>query len=287
MASTRFNNNILVAARRLQQNRSVAGPGGDTGNRYTSARLSDYQNRAIRDLIKAKYDAAPEVFPLRYPQMMKTSDPFTINALTRIAIPSDVWLVTELWLGSLKFKKVPDHRIGDVLSGVDRLIVPSVNEPAFFTENGYMYFLPDTGLTGEVKYRFVKEHADIAVNTAASGVGNKNTANGAFTVATKQLTAAMSIAFADSDVGKKIIFATVNGIGTLTGVYESLIFAKVSATEVTIGGDYLPTANEIVSTVLVSDYTPELSDIQISKYDDGAIIDLMVGLATTDQAAKP
>ena len=288
MATTRFNANILAASRRLQQNRTQAGPAGDSGNRYTSARLSDYQNRAIRDLVRAGFEKGADLFALRFPQMLKTSDLIAVDGLSTLAIPSSVWLIVDAWLESKKLKRIPDHRIADVRSGVDRLIVPSATEPAYYIENGGTYFLPAPA-TGNLYYRFVQEHTDIVVSTAASGVGNKNTANGTFTAATKTLTAAMTIAFASADVGKRVIFSTVNGIGGLTGVYESLIYSQTSATAVVLGGsgDYLPIADETVSAVLVSDYTPDISDIILSRYEDGAIIDLMVQYAMQDKALQP
>ena len=51
MATTKFNTNIINAARSLKDRRTDPSVAGDTGMRYTSALLSYYQNKAVRAFI--------------------------------------------------------------------------------------------------------------------------------------------------------------------------------------------------------------------------------------------
>ena len=54
--STRFGANILTAAQRLHDNRTVAESSGDGASRYTSDLLRRYQNTAIKDIIRDEVD---------------------------------------------------------------------------------------------------------------------------------------------------------------------------------------------------------------------------------------
>ena len=97
MATTQFNLNILSAARKLKDARTTADASSDTGKRYSSALLSDYQNRAVRDLLTETYAKLGADFGSAIPEYMKTSGALSLVSGS-VAKPSDAWYTTDLSL---------------------------------------------------------------------------------------------------------------------------------------------------------------------------------------------
>ncbi|GEM_PF-6769254 len=279
MATTRFNNNILLAARRLQDVRTDPSPTGDSGRRHKSALLQDYQNRAIREIIFDAYKSLGRGFGSMIPEYVRTSGILTVSG-AQATRPADSWIVTELIdsAKTLKFVPISDDEVFDVTVGKRTLIVPSNSRPCFYQEGDKVVILPSsTSITGVIA-RYIRVHQDIVVNTSLSTDGNYLlTAPAAWTAATRQLTATMGFPFAIADINKLIMFKNA-GI-----VYSGRIEAWISAVIVTVIGDGLPTGNlAAVDTVLVGDNSPDASDLILKATWDSVIVDKMVQYATLD-----
>jgi hypothetical protein len=283
MSSVKFNNNILEAAARMKDARTTAASSDDTNKRYTSAMWTRYQNRAIRDFLLEWFQKiGPDEFQNLFPEYIKTGSPLTLSSGS-VATPADAFVVTELKnsAGTIKFWRIEQKTVQDVLLGIDGLIVPSATRPVFYEEAGNIKTLGIT--TGDVIPRYIKTHQDIAVSVASAGTGKVKTGgSGAFNASTRTLSGlVMSPVFASGDEGKWLMF--IDTTGTVS-VFMARIESVVSATSVILTDDYgLPASNIVagqVGDVLVADI--DNVDLVLPEYWHGNIINRMVQFAMQD-----
>ena len=285
MATTKKNSIILVAARRLKDARTSAGSSSDTGAVYTSAILSDYCDRAVREFLKEKLlTLGKEEFARQFPEYIKTSTTLTLAAGS-VAKPSDCWFVLDLHKTdlSVKFEPLEPDEVGSVLTSDAGLDNASATHPKFYEEGSNIKTLGVT--TGDVYARYIRTQPDITILTAAAGNGTIYTtsANLIWTAATNLLTiAAISILDSD-DINRLIMFrtATIVYVGRITAVSET----GGTTTLVTITGDGLPAGNLTAPNIVefvVSDLWPEDTDLDLNDNHFGEIIDQMVQFAEED-----
>jgi hypothetical protein len=275
MATTRFNNVILAAARRLQDGRSSA---GSDGVRYTSALMAEYANRALREIGRGLWERYGEKVAEAAPELVKESGALTLSAAGVVALPADVLAVLEVAEADygLTLFRVPQSRILSVKAGKDGAIVPSVTRPVWWIEGTDLHVLPVT-YQETVVVRYVMEHTDIAVLTTAAGNGNFNTAQGTYTAATRVLAATMNANFVAGDVNKRVMFRSA------TVVYEGRIESRTGNGTVVLVGDGLPAGDvAAVIDVMVSDVSPEVTDIKLGAYLDGEVVERMVAMGLKD-----
>lgn len=274
MITTRFNANILKAARALQSRRTTATAAGDAGERYTSARLSDYQNHAIRRILLEELAAAGSVRGLteRLPWYVSTTPSVAVSGAST-PVPADGWLVESVTGALKKFRHAPDRTVAGILAGTEKVLVPTAAEPVWWQEGLSVIFRPS--LDAEVlSLRYIRRHVDLVVLDSPAAGGKINLAPGAFTAATRTLTVTMNVPFAAADVNKPFSFYD----GTV--VYDGFILSVAGATAVVAGGDALPAVNKSVVTMLVSDSSP--GDVLLPDIYDPRIVAYMVEAALND-----
>ncbi|GEM_PF-4775187 len=257
-----FNTWVRDVARRLQEP-MAADDGYLTGThqRYSAVLVAGYVNGAIRDVVRLKLLEYGDQFPDKMPEVLKASGPLTVTngALLR---PVDCLVVLGVTSGSLFYRRLPGRSIAAALSGLDPALTGSATEPVFYEEGRYLYTLGKTD--GDVVLHYIIKHQDIVISTAASGNGKWYTgANGAYTLATKKITGTFSTVLAAGDVGKNIMFRSA------TKVHHARISSFIDATNVTVAGSDLPAGNIAAGSViqmLVSDISPETTDLQLSEH---------------------
>jgi hypothetical protein len=281
MSTTHFNSVIVNVARKLKDLRATAGADSDTGRRYSSALLTVYLNRAVRDLVRAVFDADRTGFGSTLPEYVGTTSTFTISGV--VVKNPEQWHFLELTTsdGLVSFYPL----LSDVMKVIglqDRLIRPSYTRPVFWEEAGCLFVYPTTKNGTDpwsVKGRYVKAHQNITVNTAATDAGNWSTSTGGYTAATKTLVVTMASSFASTDVNKRIFFRSA------TNVYAGIIDTVVNATTVMLRGDGLPAADVTspgVIVVIVSSLSADPNDLLLNTELDGELEDRMFKLALTD-----
>lgn len=286
MSTTRFNTNIVTAARRLQNQRTTAAATGDDGGRYSSALLSDYQNRGIRNLLQELYAKLGMGFGDAIPEMMRNSNiiPMTAGRFTK---PLDAYHVMELVRSdySTKFYKLPDDRIEQVKAGRAPDITPTVNRPVFWEQGDIIYTLPASVSAWSVIARYIRVHQDISVITGATGPGNFLTGGSQWFDTIKAIGAIMNVPFAVGDENKFVVFKD----DATDIVYNGRIQSAIAPTGYTQGevvvlyGDDLPTADiALIDAVLVIDENLDNGDILLNPNFDGEIVDRIVALAQAD-----
>ena len=279
--TSRFNSNILTAARRLQDARSDASANGDAGRRYKSIIWQDYENRAIREIIFETFKSLGVNFGGLIPEYMKTSGTLTVSGAKTVR-PTDSWIVTELVDSNkkVKFVSLSDDEVLDVTIGKRTLLIPTDENPCFYQERDSIVILPSATKIESVIARYIVVHQDIVVNTSSSTNGNYlATSPAAWVGSTRRLTATMNVPFAVTDINKLIMFKN-NGI-VYTGRIESYILGNL----VTIIGDGLPAATFAnVDMVMVGDNNPDGSDLILKATWDSVIVDKMVQYASQDAA---
>lgn len=279
MFSTRFNENILRASRKLQERRTVATAAGDvSGSRYTSALLQDYQNHAIRRLLLERMSAlGVERFAAAIPEYVSTTPELTLTGEST-PIPADCWLVESVWSAGKRFYRVPEASIARVKAGADPLIVPSADESYFFQEGGLIHFLPALA-SAKVFVRYVRAHVDLVVTESPSDLGFVNIAPGTYTAATKVFTVTLNHALTSADVNSPFLF--YDG----TTVYSGFILSVASGGVFVGAGDMLPAVDKAVTTILIASTTP--GDIVLADSFDPQIVALMVEAAREDFVHNP
>lgn len=282
MATTKFNNNILLAARRLKDRRTDASVNGDTGQRYSSALLTNYQNKAIKELLREKFaEIGAAEFMRAFPELVKTSGVLTLTAGV-VAKPSDAFLVIDLDSSdyAVHFDVLEQSEVQRVRSGADPLKAPSATLPVFWDENGSINTLGLT--TGSVVARYIVKPDDLAVITSAAGNGKKNSANGQYTTATKLLQATMSTGFASGDENRVVMFYD-NAAGK---VYYGTIASVKDADEVYLSGDGLPAADIAAGnvTIVLMEQLQD-ADVKLNALWFGNIVDRMVQYGLADAQA--
>ena len=177
MSTTRFNNNILEAARRLKDKRTMPDASDDTGKRYTSAILSIYENRAVRDIVKENFKQLGPKFGTILPEFVKTSDAFVIPTSGLITKAADQWFFLELATsdGLVRFSRIEEDVL-KVSGGLDKLVTPTYARPMFYEEGLFAKVRPPTsnGLdnwTAVARYIVVPQ--DIVVSTISSETGKQ------------------------------------------------------------------------------------------------------------------
>lgn len=288
MATTNFNNIVLAVARRVKSSRTDPTSSGDSSsNRYTSALLAEYVNRSIRRFLIEQFQKYGEkAFMEVFPDYVITA-PNAISVTAGVgAKPSDCFTIVDLFQQTtlLKFFRLDQKDVRDIVSGLDKSIVPSSTAPAFYEEGSNFYTLGVT--SGSVFPRYIKTHQDITPTTGVAGNGNYCTdlTLTAFTVATRVISAAtMHVSFASTDVGKKLIlFDSTAGV-----VYDGVIDARLANDSVSITGADIPTGNIAaghIGAVLVID--KDINDLTLNKYWHPQIVDMAVTEALADAKAN-
>lgn len=273
MITTRFNNNILRAARKLQSRRSTASAAGDAGERYTSARLTDYENDAIRRIMLEDLTLlGVSNFSERFPWLTSTTPEIAVTG-TSTPLPADGWRVASVFGAGKKFRHAPDASVAGILAGIEKVLAPTAEEPVFWQEGDNVIFRPS--LSAEVlQMRYVRRHVDLVVLDSPAVSGKINLAPGTFTAATKTLTVTMNVPFSAADVNKPFSFYD----GAV--VYDGYILSVTGAGVFIAGGDALPSVNKSVVTMLVSDSSP--GDVRLPDSYDPRIVAYMVEAALAD-----
>lgn len=161
--ATRFGANILTAARRLHDERSVAEAAGDSTHRYTSALLCKYQNQAIRDIIRELYLQYGNKLVTVLPEMIVESGDITLSSGLG-NLPAECWVVLEAAKSdySLYYTKI-DQDVLKVKAARDPLLAPSGSKPAFYQIGLTIQVLP-TSVTGPARAFYVRQPADVATD---------------------------------------------------------------------------------------------------------------------------
>ena len=286
MATTRFNNNILEASRRVQQLRTSAGADGDTGANgilpTSSALWTAYENRAVRDLIREIFEKEGAVgVYAKIPQYVLETTAFAVT--TSVALNADQWHILELTdaTKAIEFYRLKND-ILKVLGNRHGTIIPSATRPVYWEEAGSLFVAP-AGSAFSCIARYLRTHQDITVNTAASDAGNFSTGTGSYTASTKTLAIAMNANFVSTDINKRIFFRSA------ANVYAGIIDTVPGVGSVTLRGDGLPTgtiAGPGVIHAILSSLSADPNDLILPNALDGEIIDRMVALARTDAGAN-
>jgi hypothetical protein len=283
MATTRFNANILAAARRLNDPRTDASSVGDTGKRYTSALLTDYQNRVVLEIVQQsikEFESSPGLVLVLFPEYAKQSGVLTLVS-NAVAKPSDAIAITELMKsdGTIYFTPIKQDEVQAIITGADGLNVPSATHPVYWEENGQIKTLPSAVAAWTVIARYIQAPDELAVIVGTASVGKWSTSTGGWTAATRRLVmAAMSTNFAATDVGKRLM------IRSATATYEGIMSAYVGVLTVELIGDALPTgdiASPGVIQALMTD-VGSVSDLKINRIWDPIIVDKMVEMGLQD-----
>lgn len=163
--SPRFGANILHAARKLHDNRAVAEASGDGTLRYSSAILCQYQNLAIRDIIREQYLQHQEKLIKVMPEMVIESADITLSSGLG-TLPTDCWVVLEAAKSdySIYYTKI-DQDVLKVKASRDPLLAPSSSKPAFYQIGLQIQVLP-TSVTGPARAFYVRQPADVATDAA-------------------------------------------------------------------------------------------------------------------------
>lgn len=286
MATTNLNAIILAAARKLKDQRSSAGAGDDSGKRYVSALLTEYANRAVRDLIRELFEVYRERIGDVLPEYMKTSGTLSLTNGV-VTPPPDLWYAMDLVKSdrTVKFHKLESEQVETVWSGQDKLIVPSATRPVFWQEAQKLYTL---GLTNDnVIVRYLRAHLDIGVVTTTLGVG-KYLASGAFIYNSAGAlgkivypdNGVMSVNFAAGDIGKWVSLF-IGGFGVALARITNT-FASVPSVGIVIEGDGLPSGTSGVTQILMSDLQPDGNDLILSPQWHGEIINRVVQFGVAD-----
>jgi len=287
MSTERFNDNILRAARRLGDARTYADSSDDTNRRFSSARLSLHQNNAIRNIVEQCFKTLAGGFGELVPEYLRTSDnniPITGGYIVK---PADLNHVIEVYFtdGSYKFHRVPASQVIDVVAGKHGTILPTLTNPYYYEYLDRIYVLPSAIATA-VSIRYVKNHDDITVSVGVADTGKYlSTAPGAFVYSTKELTATMSSVFTSDDVNRKFMMrGRLKPAGATSKIYNGYIQRFVSTKKVILAGDGLPTSDEILDVYefLVS-YSGSTTDIELAKFWDDDIVNIMVANAINDK----
>lgn len=286
MATTIFNNNILRAAKILKEARTLA---TDDGDRYSSAMLADYQNRAVRSLITEMVESlGVPMFADKFPEYIATSGVLTLVS-GLVALPSDCYRVIDVAVDdySTYFDALDQADVVSVKTGRDGLVVPVFAEPVHYQEGSRLYTLGIT--SGTIVVRYIRLHVDMSPITAATGNGfiYSISANISYTAATRTLLIESDIGMDSGDVNKLVTFNTASIVyaARIDSVTTELAPDK---TFLVLRGDGLPAGDIAALTilnVLVSDVDPDANDLKLNEAHSSEIVRRMVELATLDTRA--
>ena len=285
MATSNLNSLILATARKLKDARTNPSSVGDTGRVYSSAVLTDYANRAVRDFLRdALKSLGPKLFAETFPEYIKTSSTLTLAAGS-VAKPTDALFVIGLMKSdlTLNFEPVKAEELASVLTGAAGLLNASATQPLFYDEAGNIKTLGVT--TGDVIARYIRVHPDLTVITTAVGNGTIYTtaANITWTAATKLLTIDDDPFFSGDQTNRLIMFRTATIV--YVGRIQSQTVDLSANTLVTIDGDGLPAGNISAPNIIemvVSGLWPDGSDLKLNAIWYGEIVERMTAMAEAD-----
>jgi hypothetical protein len=285
--TTYLNNLILATARKLKDERTSAASSDDTGHVYSSALLTEYANRAVRNYLAAELNSLGiKAFARKYPEYVKQSSALSLSSGS-VAKPADALFVFDLVLSdlSLRFDPISQENVAQALAGEAGLGAPSATHPGFYEESGNIKTLGVT--SGTVLARYISVHPDLAVITTATSVGIIYTtaANLTWTAATKLLTVD----------GELHLFDTIDPTNQIIQFWKSGVVytGRVSSYHITIGGDAevyvqgeaLPASDITPSSLLglaISGHGPEADDLKLNEHWHGEILERMVQMGQAD-----
>jgi hypothetical protein len=210
---------------------------------------------------------------------VKTSGALALVAGS-VAKPTDCLYVMNVNNTTYGFPRISQKSVEGVVTGINRVIVPSATKPFFYEEGGNIKTLGVTA--GNITARYIVVHQDMAPSLSSAGSGKYGTGitTAIYTLATRTLSAAtMSAAFAAIDVSKRITF-----IGEVQ-VYWGRIASYVSATSVILSGDGLPPWNigmGDIHAILVVDNDNDTADLKLNEYWHPEIVQRCVQMALAD-----
>ena len=270
MATTKFNLIITDTAQILKATRANATL--DAGS-YTSAMLARYANRAIREfLIEKLVTLTPFQFAEAYPEYVKESGALTLAGGV-VAKPTDAIYILDVRQTTTRFSRIQQKDVESIITGINRIMVPSATKPFFWEDGGNINTLGVT--SGNITARYIVVHQDISPITGSTSSGTSNSGSGTWVSSTRTLTCAMDRSFSSNDINKLIAFG-----GTTVG-YIGIIESVTNGTTVVLRGDGLP-GNFSPSKVLLSDTTPDSNDLKLNEYWHPEIVQRCVGMALAD-----
>lgn len=285
-ATTVFNQLILSVARRLKDSRATADSSSDSGKRYTSAILSEYVNRSIRNLLLESFQKyGQKSFIELFPEYLTIgSDISLTNGVG--ARPVDCFMILDLAqkTTNLKFRRLEQNNVQDIVSGIDSIIIPSATKPVFYEEGSSFKTLGLTTTGTIVIPRYIKTHTDISPSVTTAGSVKVATSVSASTFVSSTRTLAVvtiSPVFSSNDIGKIVVIVDDSG-----NVYFCKIESIVSGSSVVLADSGLPPgtfiAGEIASIYVSADTQNVTSDLALNAYWHGEVIDRAVNEANQD-----
>jgi hypothetical protein len=260
MATVKFNSIVTELFTRLKDPIAVANLSGAV---YSNTLVCYHLNRAIRDFLIEKIVALKKDFPEVFPEYVKIGSQITLTSGS-VAKPSDCFTVLDLNIGGVKFTKVDQFRVNDIINGFEPVIIPSASMPIFWEEGSN---IKTYGLTsGNVIPRYIVLHNDIS--PIVSTLGNWNTASGSYTTATRVLAATMYYSLGAANINNPVMFRSD------TASYQGIVASSPSAGSVVLRGDGLPASDvATVLQILMSTTIPDSSDLYLSSYWYGEIVE--------------
>jgi hypothetical protein len=261
MATVKFNSIVTELFQRLKDPITQANANGSI---YTNALVCYHLNRSIRDFLIEKIVTLKKDFPEVFPEYIKIGSQIALTSGS-VPKPSDCFTVLDLNVPSgVKFTKVDQFRVNDIINGFEPVIIPSASNPIFWEEGAN---IKTYGLTsGNVIPRYIVLHNDIS--PLVSVLGNWNTVSGTYTAATQTLAATMYYALSAANINNPVMFRSA------TASYQGIVASAPSAGSVILRGDGLPTTDiATVVQILMSTTIPDSSDLYLSPYWYGEIVE--------------
>jgi len=289
MASTRFNANILAAARKLKDKRVSPTSSDDSGKRYTSTVLAYYQNRAIAGMVKEAHSQFGDKIGEYLPQVVKRTGVLGFTS-GHLKTPEE-WRFIELVTsdGLTVFNRISGDII-KIISGRDPVIQPSEDHPVFWEEGLFLWVYPTqkAGADWSVEGRYIVNPAAVSVSVSPAGSGKPLVADPffQFNVASGYMIGIEDGAFAVSpaDVGKKLFF-----IDSASNIWCGEISSIISANVVHLRGNGLPSVNkgpglglDTILSAMIPDITDVQADVILPEIFDGDIVEKMVSMGLQD-----
>jgi hypothetical protein len=287
MATTNLNTLIRAAARKLKDERTSPASSDDTGHVYSSALLTEYANRAVRDFLRDSFKAlGKDRFAELFPEYIKQSGVLTL-ASGLAAKPSDAFLVIDLFVSdlSLKFDPLGESKVAQVQVSDAGLDNASATHPKFWDEDGSIKTLGVT--SGSVIARYISIHPDLSVITTATSAGTVYTtaANLSYTAATKLLIIDGELHIFDTNIPTNQVIQLWTSTTVYTGRVSSYHITIGGDAEVYLDGENLPASDIVPSNLLgiaISGSGPNPNDIKLKEYWHGEILERMVQMGEAD-----
>jgi len=281
MATTRFNANILAAAGRLKDRRTDPSATGDANMRFSSDRLADYQNKAIKDIIVQQYGQLGPKFADVFPELIRTFSPLTTDVTGIVALPMDCWKVIEAskWDKSQYYYAFKEDPLS-VENNKDGLIVPAVDAVYWYQQYRELHVLPAAAYTVAIRYLMHPADLLVQISVGTNGKWSNNPLACSYSASLRLFVGNMTpLSFSIDDVGKVAVLRSSNA------VYYCRIAAVVNGTTVALTGEGLPAASIPVGDLcefLVADNGNLYTDIPLSPLWDSLIVSKMVEYGMMD-----